>query len=87
MKASPSTEIKGMGGKMIELGDPAGFQTSGYINKKGTPHGDGATFNAMPPGMDITNQDVTDQRPLPMKKLTSLSYPGDGWGAERDIPE
>ncbi len=87
MKSSPSTDIKGMGHTMNDIGEKSGFQTEGYIVKKGTPQGEGAKFNLMPPGMDITNQDITDQRNMPMKKLTDLDYPGDGAWAHRDIPE
>lgn len=56
-----------------------GIQSSGYLNKKGTPNGADAKFNKMPPGTDIENQVVADIRELPMKTLTNLSYPGDGW--------
>jgi hypothetical protein len=55
-----------------------GFVKSGYINKKGTPQGDSATFNRMPPGMDISNQETSDQRDMPLKKVVDQSYPGDG---------
>lgn len=87
MKGSPSTGIKGMDSLMNDIGEKSGFQTEGYIFKKGTPQGESAMFNKMPPGMDITNQDVTDQRNMPMKKLTDLDYPGDGAFGHRDIPE
>lgn len=66
--------------------DYVGFQVSGYINKKGTPQGD-MMLNALPPGMDIGNQDICDIRSMPLKTLTNTSYPGDGWGDSRDIPE
>ena len=87
MKQSPSTDIKGMSSLKNDIGEKSGFQTDGYIDKKGTPHGEAAMFNKMPPGMDITNQDVTDQRNLPLKKVIDISYPGDGWPGPRDIPE
>lgn len=70
-----------------DIGEKSGFQTSGYINKKGTPYGEGVMFNKMPPGMDIGNQDICDINNMPMKKLTDLDYPGDGAFAHRDIPE
>lgn len=53
----------------------------GAIDKKGTPQGEAARFNKMPPGMDITNQEVADIRDMPMRKLTDLSYPTDGGGS------
>lgn len=56
----------------------SGFQTSGYINKKGTPHGEAAKFNNMPPGMDIDNQPMADINDMPMKRVVSGSFPGDG---------
>lgn len=80
-------KIKGMDSLKSESLDRPGFETSGYIDKKGTPSGESARFNKMPPGMDITNQEVTDQRNLKLKKITDMGYAGDGWGGERDIPE
>lgn len=64
--------------------EKAGFQTSGYINKKGTPYAMGAEigyiFNRMPPGQEIEDQDTKDIRAQPYKELVSASgYPGDGW--------
>lgn len=57
----------------------SGFQTSGYIDKKGTPSGEMAKFNVMPPGYDISNQPMADIRDMPMVKLVDTSYPGDGY--------
>lgn len=79
--------VTGMESLKNDIGEKSGFQTTGYINKKGTPFGETAMFNKMPPGMDITNQDVTDQNNMPMKRVISESYPGDGWPGQRDIPE
>jgi hypothetical protein len=56
-----------------------GFQTSGYIDKKGTPSGEMAQFNQMPPGYDISSQAMADIREMPMVKLVDISYPGDGY--------
>lgn len=86
MAKAPPTAIKGMNSGSGSDSERTGFDTSGYIDKKGTPSGEGAMFNHMPPGMDITNQSITDQRPLPLKKLVDLSYPNDGWPTH-DIPE
>jgi hypothetical protein len=84
---APNTDIRGMSSKKGTDDEAVGFATNGYIDKKGTPYGDGATFNCLPPGMDITDQEVTDQRNMPMKRVVAESYPGDGWEGERDIPE
>lgn len=84
----PVSPIKGMGGTHNDIGEKSGFQTEGYIDKKGTPYGDSATFNRMPPGMDISDQEVVDIRSMQLKTVTDISYPGDGWNpAPRDIPE
>ena len=90
--ANPSkeytTDVKGMSGLHNDIGEKSGFETDGYIDKKGTPYGEAAKFNLMPPGMDISNQVMSDQRNLPLKKLVEESYAGDGWEpSPRDIPE
>jgi hypothetical protein len=59
--------------------DKAGIHNEGYLVKKGTPHGVNAFFNSLPPGMDIEDQELTDQRKMELKTVVSLSYPGDGW--------
>lgn len=85
---SPNTGVGGMNSMHNDIGEKSGFQTSGYIDKKGTPYGDGVSFNKMPPGMDISEQDVADIRSMQLKTLTDTSYPGDGWAqGSRDIPE
>jgi len=71
--------------------DKAGFQTSGYITKKGTPVANGAEigyiFNKMPPGMNIDKQDCADIRSLPYKEIVSASgYAGDGWSGSTASP-
>lgn len=59
--------------------DKAGIHNDGYLVKKGTPHGVNAMFNSLPPGMDIEDQELTDQRTMELKTVTNLGYPGDGW--------
>lgn len=79
MAGEPKTSIPGMGGMHNDIGEQSGFEDSGYIVKKGTPYGESAKFNYLPPGMDIDNQEIVDIRSMPYKELTDLSYPGDGW--------
>jgi hypothetical protein len=59
--------------------DKAGIHNEGYLVKKGTPHGVNAMFNSLPPGMDIEDQELTDQRKMELKTIVGLGYPGDGW--------
>lgn len=86
--AEHPSNIKGMQSLHDDIGEKSGFATDGYIDKKGTPYGEAAKFNMMPPGMDITEQVMSDQRDMPLKKLVEESYAGDGWEpSPRDIPE
>lgn len=73
---SDSTKISGVKTGLSDLGNKAGFVTSGYQVKHDVG---GEMFNQMPPGMDIENQVRADIRPMPMKKVVDGSYPGDGW--------
>lgn len=66
----------------LENDERVGFQTSGYIDKKGTPAGLEARFNYLPPGHDINSQYCADLRDLPMKEPMTTGYRGDGWGGE-----
>lgn len=84
---STKTDITGMNSASGSNNEMTGFKTSGYVVSKGTPQGESATFNQMPPGMDINNQRLLGIASMPLKKVVSMSYPGDGWGGERDIPE
>jgi hypothetical protein len=64
------------GGKTL---DKDGVEDTGYLTKKGTPSGDGAKFNYLPPGMNIDDQEnaeINSQEMLTYKGGTS--YPGDG---------
>lgn len=73
-----SQPIKGVKGVQDNLGDKAGFVTSGYIDKNGMAYGEGAMMNQMPPGMDITNQLYAEINDMPMRRILPQSYPGDG---------
>lgn len=80
--------IPGIGGTYNDIGELSGFITDGYLDKNGTPFGEAAKFNFLPPGMEITNQVNSEIHDMPMRKLTSESYPGDGWmPGPRDMPE
>lgn len=48
------------------------------IDKKGTAYGESAIFNKMPPGMDISNQEHSVIREMPIKTVVNISYEGDG---------
>lgn len=80
--------IGGIQGLHDDIGEKSGFITEGYMDKGGTPYGEAAKFNFLPPGMDISNQENAEINMMPLRKITSESYPGDGWmPAPRDIPE
>lgn len=64
--------------KMVN-GEEVGIQASGYLDKKGTPDGAFDQFNFLPPGQNIEKQSIADIRPMEMKTITPLGYPGDGW--------
>ena len=71
--------------------DKAGFQTHGYIDKKGSPYAIGAKIdpilNRLPPGQDISDQVTVDIRAQPYKEIVSASgYPGDGWSGATASP-
>jgi hypothetical protein len=60
--------------------DKTGVKDSGYLTKKGTPSGEMAMFNELPPGMNIEDQKVADIRAQKMLVYSGgISYPGDGW--------
>jgi hypothetical protein len=64
------------GGESI---DKTGVNDNGYLVKKGTPYGVNVFFNSLPPGSDITDQEVADIREEPLKTWSGgLSFPGDG---------
>lgn len=78
----------GIGHLHNDIGEQSGFETDGYIDKNGTPFGEAAKFNFLPPGMDISNQENVEINDMPMRKLTDESYPEDGWMPKpKDISE
>ena len=73
---SESAPLPKSGGKMVEKD---GINDTGYIDKKGTPSGESAKFNCLPPGMNIDDQECADIKPMEMKTFKGgMSYPGDG---------
>ena len=83
-----SAEIRGMSGTYDDIGEKSGFITDGYLDKNGTPFGEAAKFNFLPPGMDISNQFNAEIHDMPLRILVAESYPGDGWmPTPRDVEE
>jgi len=73
-KVLPTSEGKSL--------DHAGIKDTGYLDKKGTPSGNKAMFNYLPPGMVIENQANADIRSQKMKNYSGgISYPDDGWAS------
>lgn len=90
--ANPNNEISpaigGIGGLHNDIGEQSGFITDGYLDKQGTPYGEAAKLNFLPPGMDISNQENAEIHAMPLRKIISESYPGDGWTpSPRDVTE
>jgi hypothetical protein len=83
-----TAKISGIGGTYNDIGELSGFITDGYTDKNGTPYGENAKFNFLPPGMDINNQENAEIHNIPMVMITAASYPGDGWmPTPRDLKE
>lgn len=79
--------IDGMHSRKSQALDEPGFDADGqWIYKHGTPYGEGAYFNALPPGMDISDQKNMLEYPMKMREYTGgLSYPGDCPWSEKSI--
>lgn len=83
-----SARIGGIEGLHNDIGEMSGFITTGYLDKQGTPYGEAAKFNFLPPGMDISNQENAEIHVMPLKRLVAESFPGDGWMPKpRDVTE
>ncbi len=88
MNMGAPAQITGLGGTYNDIGEMSGFITDGYLDKNGTPFGEAAKFNFLPPGMDISNQENAEIHEMPLRILVAESYPGDGWmPTPRDIKE
>jgi len=80
--------IRGLAGTYDDIGEKSGFIVDGYLDKNSTPFGEGAKFNFLPPGMDISNQMNAEIHDMPLRILVCESYPGDGWMPKpRDVEE
>lgn len=62
--------------------DISGIRNARYLTKKGTPSGEDARLNRLPPGQSIEDQYVADISEQPYKELKMrdgmLKYAGDG---------
>lgn len=67
---------------MMKGNEMVGVRNEDYIVKKELDFGPDVFYNSLPPGMDIEDQEVCDIRMMPMKVVTSMGYPGDGWADE-----
>ena len=80
--------IKGLSGTYDDIGEKSGFVVDGYLDKGGTPYGESAKFNYLPPGMEIDNQMNAEIHSMELKTVTDISFPGDGWmPTPRDVEE
>jgi hypothetical protein len=66
-----------------EVLERAGFGNRGYLDKKGTKSGLDATFNHLPPGMEIGDQRVADINKQKFYRYEGFAegYTGDGFHA------
>ena len=65
---------------MMAGNEMVGIKDNGYLVKKGLEFGVNAFYNSLPPGMDIEDQELTDQREMQMVVYEGgVSFPGDGW--------
>lgn len=71
--------ISNFTGTIDDIGEKSGFETEGYIVKKGMGYGESLKLNYLPPGMDIDNQENKDIRAMSYREVVEQSYPGDGW--------
>lgn len=81
--------IEGMESITHENLDDPGFETKGgWIRKNGTPYGEGAMFNQLPPGMDISDQEFALINNMTLRLYSGgVTYPGDTPWPVRDIEE
>jgi hypothetical protein len=80
MKGSPYADMDVLPDSAHMAGNEmVGIKDSGYLVKKHVPMGNNANFLSLPPGMDIEDQENADIRKMPMKTVTAMGYPGDGW--------
>ena len=82
-------KIPGMQSMTGEALDKPGWQADGQqIYKFGTPYGESAQFNYLPPGMDISNQANALINNMPLRVYSGgVTYPMDTPWPVRDVPE
>jgi hypothetical protein len=67
----------------VESLDKSGISNTGYLTKKGTPYGNDAKFNFLPP-IDMDTQPDADIRDLPLQEWEGgRSFTNDGGFPER----
>lgn len=89
MNMGAPAHIVGLAGTYNDIGEMSGFITEGYLDKNGTPYGEGAKLNYLPPGMDIDNQMMLEVHTMSLRTYGGgVSYPDDGWMPKpRDVKE
>ena len=89
MNDGVNASITSIQGVHNDIGEMSGFITDGYHDKGGTVYGEAAKLNFLPPGMDISNQENSEQHDMPMRVYGGgVSYPDDGWAPKpRDLKE
>lgn len=72
----------------VNLDDPGFDADGGCFYKNGTPYGEAAMFNQLPPGPDINDQAYAVINEMPLKTyMGGVQYDGDSAFPVRDIPE
>ena len=84
-----SGKIAGMQSLKSDSLDCSGLDASGdWLKKNGTPYGEAALFNQLPPGMDISDQQFALINNMTMRSYGGgVTYPGDTPWPVRDVPE
>jgi hypothetical protein len=84
-----SGKIGGMESLVSENLDDPGFDASGKdFYKHGTPYGEKAMFNQLPPGMDISDQKFMIINEMPLRTyMGGVTFPGDTPWPVRDVEE
>ena len=84
-----SGKIGGMESLVKDSLDDSGLDASGKdFYKHGTPYGEKAMFNQLPPGMDISDQAYILINEMPLRTyMGGVTFPGDTPWPVRDVEE